>query len=256
MIKNFLLLIIPCLVWSQELSFIEKTPLNADIFLGLDTFNNTYYISNQVLYKKSESNLFNFNEFQLGKINSVDIINPLNVVVFYADFNTVIFLDNNLNEIERIYFNMLSEFKNISTATLAGNNNLWVFNINTQQLELFNYRSLRESVVSQPFPGKLLSQSSNFNYCFVLTENKLRSFNIYGSLIFEKDSNGFEKIVQQNENIIAIKENELFFISENSIKPKKIPLPEINIKDLQLTQDFLYIYDGNYIHTFNLTKPN
>ena len=36
---------------------------------------------------------------------------------------------------------------------------------------------------------------------------------------------------------------------------KKIFSPEFNIKDLQLTQDFLYIYDGKQLHTFSLKLP-
>ena len=139
--KVLLLLIFPILAWSQELSFVTKTQLNADTFIGIDAYNDTFYIKEQVLYKKTDSNLFNFKEFQLGNIQSVDIINPMNIIVYYADFNTVVLLDNKLTEIERTNFNNLSEFINTSTATLAANTSLWIFNIDSQQLESYNYRS-------------------------------------------------------------------------------------------------------------------
>ncbi len=207
------------------------------------------------LYKQGEEGDFVFNDYQLGRISSVDFINPLKVVVFYEDVNTVVLLDNHLNEVERINFNSIPEFINASTATNAGNNQLWIFNIDSQQLELYNYRSQRKTLVSQPFEGKLLSQVSNFNECFLLTENKIRVFNIYGSLISEKDSEGYLKIVRQNKNLISFNGIELFLFTENSVNPIKIPLPEINVKDLQLTQDFLYIYDGKFLQTFTLTLP-
>jgi len=253
--KILIILLLPILAWSQELSLVEQTELDADVFIGINTFDEVFYIKDQVLYKESKTNLINFKDFQLGQIYSVDIVNPMNIAVYYQDFNTIVLLDNRLTEIERVNFNELSEFINTSTATLAANNSLWVFNIDSQQLESYNYRSNNKVLVSQPINGDVLSQASNYNYCFVLTEEKIRSYNIYGSLIAEINNEGFQKIVQLNENLIAIKDNELYYIDKRTKEISKIKSPEINIKDLQLTQDFLYIYDGKQVHKFRLTLP-
>jgi hypothetical protein len=247
---------------AQSLSPVSKVPFVVDRFIGFDTFKNSYFITNRVLHKQGPDDKFLFNDLQLGRITSVDIINPLKVIVFFQDTNTVVMLDNKLNEIERINFNNLPLFLNVSTATNAGNNSLWLFNVDTQQLEMYNYGSKLQTVVSQPFPGKLLSQASNFNYCFTLSEKKLRAFNIYGSILNEMDAEGYEKIIQLNENLIALKENSLYYIPDFakrndaiSHETVKLSFPEITIKDLQLTNDFLYIYDGENLHTFKLTIP-
>ena len=247
---------------AQEYKLVSSVEFEASSFIGIDSYNNFYSIKDRVLQKQGKDETFIFNDFQLGNISSVDIINPLKIVVFYEDTNTVVLLDNKLNEMERIKFNSLPEFLNVETATNAGNSRLWIFNIDTQQLELYNYRENQKTTVSQPFAGKLLSQASDFNYCFVLTENKLRVFNSYGSLIFEKGVYEFEKIIQHNKNIIAVKENGLFLIYDNqldtfnnSFEPIKLPLSENTIKDLYLTKEFLYIYDGNKLHTFSITQP-
>lgn len=251
--KVFILILLPFFVWSQELSFVEKIDLEADTFIGIDSYNDMFYIKDQVLYKKTAASLFNFKDFQLGAIQSVDIINPMTIAVYYSDFNTVVLLDNKLTEVERINFNELTDFVNTSNATLAANNSLWIFNIDLQQLELYNYRSQNKVLVSLPIQGEVLSQASNFNYCFILTEEKIRAYNIYGSLLTELDNDGFEKIFQLNENLVALKNNELYFIAKENKQIDKIKSPEINIKDLQLKQDFLYIYDGEKLHTFTLT---
>ena len=135
-----LFILFPVWVWSQQLSLVETWPLDADTFIGIDSYKDIYYIKNQVFYKKNNTNTFNFKDFQLGQIYSVDIINPMTIAVYYQDFNTVVLLDNKLSEIERINFNNLSEFINSSQAMVAANNSLWFINMDSQQLELYNYR--------------------------------------------------------------------------------------------------------------------
>ncbi|PVW17141.1 hypothetical protein [Marixanthomonas spongiae] len=261
-VVHLIFLLLSPVLLAQPVIPISKTPLKADGFIGVDAFTNMYYTANMELHKTGVDGDFVFSDLQLGPITSVDILNPLNVVIFYENTNTVVLVDNKLNEIERINFNTLPGFLNISTATNAGNNRLWVFNVDTQQLELFNYRTLTNTAVSQPFSGTLLSQTSNFNYCYVLTENKVRAFNVYGSLLSEIKVDGFINVLQQDERVLGVKENSLYYlaqISEGTTKkyPEaiKIPLPQITIKDLSLTQEFLYIYDGKNIHTLKLTHP-
>ena len=259
----FLFLLLVChLGIAQSVTLEGKVPFAADKFIGFDNYKNAYFIKDRVLKKQGPDGNFLFNDLQLGRITSIDIINPLKVIAFFQDTNTVVMLDNKLNEIERINFNNLPQFLNVSTATNAGGNSLWLFNVDTQQLEMYNYGSKLQTVVSQPFPGKLLSQASNFNYCFTLTEKKLRAFNIYGSILNEAPSEGYEKIIQQNENLVALKENSLYYLpdfarrnTEMDHTTVQLKFPEITIKDLQLTNDFLYIYDGENLHTFKLTIP-
>jgi len=260
----FLLLLCFHLGFAQTASLKESKPVDMDQFIGIDSYKNTYFIKDRVLHKKGKEGDFRYNNLQLGRIASVDIINPLKLVVFFEDTNTVVLLDNKLSEIRRISFHELSNFLNAGTATTAENNSLWIFNIDSQQLELYNYKTRSQTTVSQPFPGRVLSQASNFNFCFILTEKKLRAFNVYGSFLNEIDVEGYEHIVQQSENVLAVKNNNLFYIRDLAKHKTKIseppvqlkmPEPEITIQDLQLTEEFLYIYDGKNLHTYTLTFP-
>ena len=251
----FLLCLFSHCAFAQSFNLEQKAELNADQFIGFDSYKHIYYIKDDVLHKKGDLGNFVFRDFQLGPITSVDIINPLNVVVFYAQMNTVVLLDSRLNETERINFNDLPSFLNISMALNAGNNKLWIFKIDTQQLELYHYRNQLQTVVSQPFKGMVQSHASNFNVCSLLTENYIRKFNVYGSLLLEIPNEGIEKLFLYNEILWGIKENKLYKISQEAVKTIPFPLEEKPIKDLQLTQDFLYIYDGKTLYTYTLTQP-
>ena len=243
------------LLFAQELKLATTQTLEADRFIGVDSYKHLYFINDGALQKKGDLGEFVFQDFQLGPVTSIDMINPLNVVVFYAEVNTVVFLDNRLNEKERINFNNLPNFLNISSATNAGNNRLWIFNMDSQQLELFNYRTNKETIFSQPYPGKLISQASNFNDCLLLTDAYLYKVNIYGSLLYEQALDGFDQVVRNGKKTIGLKESSLYLIDEETLHPLELTLDENTIKDLQLTQEFLYIYDGNILSAYTLTQP-
>ena len=202
---------------AQQLKFVDSIAMDVDRFVGVDSYKNIYFINNGGLYKEGDLGKFVFQDFQLGPIATVDLINPLNVVVFYSEVSTIVFLDNRLNEIERINFNNLPFFLNGSAVTNAGNNRLWVFNIDSQQLELFDYRTNRETIFSQPYEGELISQVSDFNDCFILTEDHLWQVNIYGSLLSEMKLEGFNTIVRNGKTLIGVKENELYLLSGETV---------------------------------------
>lgn len=242
-------------LFSQPLEAIASFPLEAERFMGIDSYGNAYSIQDSVLHKKGPNQDFEFTDFSLGPISTIDFINPLKVVVFFESSNTVVFLDNRLNEIERLNLMNIPELANIAAATNAGNNRLWLFNTTTQQLELFNFRTTTNKTVSQPFPGSFVDMVSNFNYCYVLTENYLRTFNNYGSMLAEIPSEGFEAIFLSDDTCVALNKNGLHFLIEGAFNPLKLPPSENPIKDLHLSEEFLYIYDGKLVHTFSLTQP-
>lgn len=260
----FLFLFIAQCSLSQTL--VETTPLTANTFVGFDSFNNLYSINGMVLYKEGPLGTFEFTDFQLGNITSVDIINPLNIVVFYKDSNVVLLLDNRLNQIEYINFNTTQEFINVGAASNAGGNKLWIFDTDLQQLETYNYRTQQKIIISQPIAEKFINIASNFNYCYVLTNIGVQSFTLFGGIAETINFEDAVDIEQNNDALLLVRENVLFQLSESKIRKNKnaskeelhietIKTPEISIQDLQLTRDFLYIYDGKNLHTFTINQP-
>ena len=83
---------------------INSINLDADQFLGYDQFGFYYTIKNNVLSKTKDIQSLEYKNISLGKITKVDLQNPLKIVLFYENFNTVVMLDNQLNEIQKINF--------------------------------------------------------------------------------------------------------------------------------------------------------
>lgn len=259
---SLLIIIISANCFAQQPKATKQIPLTAQTYIGTDSYQNNYFIDEMAFYKKGPDGNFVFKDFSLGAIEKVDIINPLKIMLFYQQTNTVIFVDNRLNEVARFNFNASQGFTNVSAAGNAGNNRIWLFNLDTQQLELYDYRLERKLQSSLPINGKLKAMASNFNYCYLLFEDKLLTYNVYGSFLSEVTVTGGDLITQNDEDVWIVKNNEVFSYGEPGLhspeKPteiKKILLPEITVKQLHLTQDFLYIYDGKILHQFTNNPP-
>lgn len=256
----FLILMLFMIPWlyAQEIRClpVSESPLQADRFIGADDFDNRYYITDNVLYKEGKADSIRYANLQLGTIGSVDLLNPLEITVFYPDFNTVIKLDNTLNEIIKIDFNLPDTFRNIRYATTANNKNLWVFNTDLQQLEIFNYQTRETLTVNQPLTEEVIAQKSNYNFCWLLTQTTLLKYNIYGSLLTTHSLEGYEAFSQSGQHIILKKANALFYKKDDSETVTPLKISEIPIKDFYINDNNLYIYDGKklYQHQINFSK--
>ncbi len=240
---------------SQEIIepvFIKKTPLNVETLVAIDNFNTQYYINNNVFYKKNANKTITYNNLQLGHLESANTFNPLKINLFYKDFNTVIILDNRLAEIFKVDFNTISEYKNVSHVSTGYDNTIWVFNQDTQQLELYNYKQNKTRVQTLPVQSIVLDIISNYNTCWLLTKKYLYVYNYFGSLLKKIENNGFTALSQSNNNVILKKDNTLFYLKKNAEKPIPISTSNLLNKQFFVTNETLYIYNNETIYEYQI----
>lgn len=254
----FLLAFVSLSIYSQEFvetSFIKDTKLDADKFISVSSFDATFYIFDNVLFKKEKNSKgidVGYNNFQLGNITSVNTFNPLKINLFYKDFNTVVILDNRMAEITKIDFNALEEQKYVTHVSTGYDNTIWVFNQNDQQLELFDYNSKTTRIKSIPVQSPVLDIKSNYNTCWVLTEKYLYIYNYFGSLIKKIKNKGYTAFEQSNENIILKKENNLFFLKHESDNIIPIKLPDLLIDGFFISNETLYIFNNATLYKYKI----
>jgi hypothetical protein len=235
-----------------EASFVKKTVLKADDIISIDNFDTTYFIDNNVFNKKSSKKTITYNNIQLGDVTSANAFNPLKINLFYKDFNTVIILDNRLAEIFKIDFNTVEPYKNISNVSTGHDNTLWLFNQDLRKLELFDYKTRTTRAQTVPVQSAVLDLKSNYNYCWLLTENNLYMYNYFGSLVKKIKNEGYTDLVESNENIILKKDNSLFYLKQNGDIPRPIKIPNLLINQFFVTNETLYIYNDETLQQFQL----
>ncbi|MEH6535341.1 MAG: hypothetical protein V7719_03035 [Psychroserpens sp.] len=238
---------------SIEVTAIDTTPIKADQIIAIDNFDTFYYTVNNILYKKPKDKTpINYSNVQLGTPTSINAFNPLKINLFYQDFNTIIILDNRLAEIFKIDFNTRQPYKNVSHISTGYDNTLWIFNQDLQQLQVYDYKTDKIRATTVPVQSRVLDLKSDYNYCWMLTENYLYQYTYFGSLISKFENKGYTSLAIHNENIILKTNTLLFFKSKKSETIIQLKTPKLLINQFLLTNETLYIYDSEKLHKYQL----
>lgn len=253
----FILLFSTQFAFSQDWELKTSIPLEADRFIGVDKYKYRYWIKDNVLKKQVNGVVFNFSDRRLGKIQSVDIINPLSVYVFYQEAQTLVILDNKFNEVDRVVFSDIADFMEVLRIGNAGNRRLWVVNAATQRLEVLDYRSKRVSATSQSFVGDAIALFSDYNYCYIQTKDTVYVYNSYGSLLQKLATSGYERFFPANKGLVLEKNGSWYLYDVNKKQPVALSILETDknsLKDLFYTQEAYYVFDGVRLHTYIAEK--
>lgn len=202
--------------------------IEADEYVGEDAIGYQYFIKNNVLFKSKDSENFQYKNVQLGKITKIDLQNPLRILLFFENFNTLITLDNQLNEVQKLNLNEIDNNITLSAAGISGFNSYWIFNQNTQQLLLHNYLKNQTQAIGVVFEKPIKKYFSTYNYFFWIDlENDFYQCDIFGKKTLLAKFPEFDSISLNDEKIIPFqKEEKLYFFD---IEKKKI-IPVENIK--------------------------
>lgn len=162
---------------------MAQLPSQMDEFYGLDDFKSVYYGVDDTLFKKNTNSTYQFFDLQLGTIESVHLINPLKILVFYRETQTIVLLDNRLNEQLRINLSNLAPARFISHVQLAGEQRIWIFNTDLNRLELINYNTGDLIMSTPPAENEVLDLIADFNFAHIITNDGIISYNGYASAV-------------------------------------------------------------------------
>ncbi|MDP1799706.1 MAG: hypothetical protein Q8L81_00030 [Bacteroidota bacterium] len=117
-----------------------KTKLD---YFATDNLGNLYTVKENELIKYLLSGkLFaRYSNLKLGNISTVDATNPLKLLLYYRDFQQIIFLDNQLtNNSEPISLEKLG-YEQTDLVCASANNSFWIYNKQNNELVRFNEAS-------------------------------------------------------------------------------------------------------------------
>lgn len=235
---------------------ISKFKIDADEFIGYDSFGYSYQIKNNVFSKIKGNEIFEYKNVSLGNITKVDIQNPLKIVLFYEDFNSVVLLDNQLNKMTEINFSQNTIPIVVSAIGMSTQNQLWIFNALNQQIGLFDYLKNEYKTVSIPFTESIKYYQTDFNTFFWIDKkNNWFSCDIFGKISSLGTVPDFDKIeIISPQKYIFSKANTLY-LRENTNTISEIEILEKTFDKYYYKDQILSIFTNKEITNYKIVIP-
>ncbi|KPL13457.1 MAG: hypothetical protein AMS23_07935 [Bacteroides sp. SM1_62] len=216
-----------------------------------DPMGNVYIIKDNHLIKfvQDYTRAAEYTNLFLGNIHSIDVSDPLRILLYYRDHNQVVWVDNFLSEIRSpIWLDDLG----VDQAQLVCSSNqggFWIFNSLNNQLQYFdvNLQLVHESMTLNSLTGPDIQPT------FMLEKSRKVYLNVpgFGILVFDLFGNYSKTIPLEipgefqatDQNLYYFKEGELYSFDLQTNIPVKLPLPEEDgfIK-VEMQPDFLYLF--------------
>lgn len=265
--KKYLLFLIAFSFFAQCYSQIKGIPTQViDVapktvtFLACDAFEYIYTIENNVFKKSKGSENWEYKNVTLGKITKVDLQNPLKIVLFYEAFNTVILLDNQLNESQKINFLEHPTPINATAVGIASQNQLWVYNNLNQQIGLHDYLKNEYKTISTPQAGKIKNYTSDFNSFIWMDDNgEGYSCSLFGAIenLGKLPVADQLQIISSNQMLYSIDQKITLLTrqKDKSWTSTPLQLPEKRFEKFYYQAQILAIFTTEGIYNFKIILP-
>lgn len=253
--------LIPLLAFSQQPSIIpffsNAEKWETGHYIGKDNFGNFYSINENEFRKTSPTQVFFYKNVSLGKIHQVDLQNPLQLVLFYKQFTTVVLLDNQLNETAKINFSELQQPLNPEAVSLASQNRLWVYDMLSQKLGLFDIQKNTFQTLTPSFKENLKFYQSDYNYFYWIdTKQNLYVSNLFGKVNFLGHIPDYSQLQVVSPKQVLMKiDNGLFLYNLEDQTSSPITLNEKSFNRFSFKDQILSIFTENEISQYKITLP-
>lgn len=158
-------------------------------FFTADNIGNAYLVNDDELVKYLPTGKFftRYSNLKLGSITTVDATNPLKLLVYYRDFQQIVFLDNQLSKNSEPVSLELLGYEQTELACAGANNSFWIYNKQNNELIRFDENSkkiastgnLKQVLQTNLVPNFMLEHNG---YLFLnCPETGIYVFDIFGA---------------------------------------------------------------------------
>lgn len=219
--------------YAQDFKLLTKIDTVAKI-ADIDNFGNLFIVTpaNDVMkFDPKGIFLWSYANKSYGEISQLDVTDPLRIILYYAAYQQIVVLNNNLSEIGNYSFNQNPDLQ-ISLVASTNNNGFWAYDqINRELKKLSNF------FVEDLKSGNIYQRNGfDMHATAMVTENQQVYINdtTAGIRIFDRYGNFIKTAVIDIEDGFNVEGNEVYFTKGNKLMSynyltfdlKEIPLPE------------------------------
>ncbi|MBN2596231.1 hypothetical protein [Labilibaculum sp.] len=220
-------------------------------FISVDYLGNIFAVNKCELieFNSKGEKLAVFSNSMLGSIRHIDVSNPLRILVFYDDFNQILFLDRNLAEIGSEIDLFAFSDNETELVCSSANGGFWIYNSDDNQAihisengKIINQSILMNTFYQNCIPDKMLEYNNDLYFLYPEM----------GILNLDRNGQFKRKISLPGIKNFQISKNTLLYTTESGIysfqpmaKEDKLIFNLKDSKDAQLTIQSNNLYVSN-----------
>ncbi|WP_374459125.1 hypothetical protein [Chryseobacterium taeanense] len=245
-----------CSLHAQKFLPLDTLKLKEAKDMLADDYGNLY------IYKNKDFSLTKYDSLgkQIGKMMLTvpykiqTVQNPLSVPLFSENGQELKFVDQNMNEIQRVDFKQ--KFGFIKMAYAEDLQQLWLLDESTKRLIQYNFRN--ETIInSYPFDASfddLMDLLVYENKIYILTRQSIRVYTFKFEKIFESPVENGKRFRRENENILVITPNTILKYVPEKEMVKIFQDPDAQIVDKNTLSYFAIKANKLYLYSLEENK--
>ncbi|MEE6126126.1 hypothetical protein V2E39_01865 [Chryseobacterium arthrosphaerae] len=251
---NIIFLFLFCTAFGQNMLPLDTLKLKEAKDMLADDYGNLY------IYKNKDFSLTKYDSLgkQIGKMMLTvpfkvqTVQNPLNVPLFSENAQEMKFVDQNMNEIQRIDFKQ--KFGFIRMAYAEDLQQLWLLDDSTKRLIQYNFRN-DTTINSYPFDISFEDLMDLLVYegkVYILTRKHIRIYSLKFEKLFETLIDNGKRFRRENDNILVVTNNTI-----SQYVPEKGLVIIFDDQDAQIVDKNILSYfeiKGNKLYLYSLEK--
>ncbi|WP_294822726.1 hypothetical protein [uncultured Flavobacterium sp.] len=255
----FVLLAITGIATAQDamipVKLLNSSKAGPEHYIGTDSYGWQYTVLDNELRKEKNGRMLKFKALSLGNIYRADLQNPLQVILFYRKFNTVVLLDNQMNETSRVNFSDIPQPIIAEAVGLASQNRLWAYDITTQQVGLYDLAKGNFRTLAPPFNDGIKYYQNDYNYFYwVDNANNWYAVNLFGKVSTLGKLPEFDQVqIVSPQSVLYSKDGVIFHFDPAMSKGTRIAIVEKSFGSFYYAAEILSIFTEHEIIYYQLT---
>ena len=250
------------LIQPADFQFVRSVDVEGNRHFS-DPLGNVYVIHNNRLVKftRDYARAAEYTNLFLGNIHSIDVSDPLRILLYYKDHNQVVWVDNFLSEIRGpVWLDELG----IDQARLVCSSNqggFWVFNGLNNQLQYFdvNLQLVHESITLNSLTGPDIMPT------FMLEKSRKVYLNVpgFGIMVFDHFGNYSKSIPIEIPGEFQVTDQNLYYfwvgdlrsVDLDTYHSEKLQLPgNKGVIKVEMQPDFMYLFRQNSYSIYRIRQ--
>lgn len=211
------------------------------------------------MHSNKGDSLAAFNSRKHGSISHVDATNPYEILVFFADYKLVLFLDNYLSDNGNDIDLQELGYDQISNVCKSRSNGIWIYDLIQQQAIHLNDNYIKDKQtlnLSQWFneritPNLLLEFN---NQLFISSDEALFVFDHFGTFKRKIPIQNITEFQIVNEEIRYLKGQNYCSYMQKSFNESCREIPIKQLKNIRIEKTGLYVFTSKKLTVFSTNK--